>query len=289
MGILIGKQTRLIVQGITGKQGHFHTRQMMEYGTQVVAGVRPGKGGEWALSLPVFDTVREAVQMTDANASIIFVPAPFAPDAIKEAAAAGIELIVCLTEHIPIQDMLRVRQFISHTDTRLVGPNSPGLITPGQAKIGIMPGHIHKAGPVGVISKSGTLSYEIVHQLSEMRLGQSTVIGIGGDPIIGTTFIDALRLFENDPLTEHVVMIGEVGGLEEQQAAAFIASEMNKPVTAFIAGHTAPYGKQMGHAGAIIETFEETARAKAVAMQKAGVTIAKTPEDVAQQVKLHLA
>ena len=281
MSILVGKNTRLLVQGITGREGAFHTLQMKEYGTNVAGGVTPGKGGEWMHGVPVFDTVKEAVSTTDANTSIIYVPARFAADAIMEAADAGIKLIVCITEGVPVLDMIRVRSFLSQREARLIGPNCPGLITPGEAKIGIMPGHIHKPGNVGLISRSGTLTYEVVQALTDRGIGQSTAIGIGGDPIIGSTFIDMLTLFESDPLTYHVVLIGEIGGTDEQKAARFIAEKMSKPVTAFIAGRTAPPGKRMGHAGAIIEGGEGTAEEKIKAFEAVGVRVAQLPEEVA--------
>ena len=281
MSILVGKNTRLLVQGITGREGAFHTLQMKEYGTNVVGGVTPGKGGEWIHGVPVFDTVKEAVGTTDANTSIIYVPARFAADAIMEAADAGIKLIVCITEGVPVLDMVRVRSFLSQKEARLIGPNCPGLITPGEAKIGIMPGHIHKPGNVGLISRSGTLTYEVVQALTDRGIGQSTAVGIGGDPIIGSNFIDLLTRFESDPLTYHVVLIGEIGGTEEQKAARFIAEKMSKPVTAFIAGRTAPAGKRMGHAGAIIEGGEGTAEEKIRAFEAVGVPVAPLPEEVA--------
>jgi succinyl-CoA synthetase alpha subunit len=284
MSILVNRDTRLVVQGITGREGEFHTRQMVEYGTNVVAGVTPGKGGGWIAGIPVFDTMREAINATEANASIIYVPARFAPDAILEAADAGIEVIVCITEGIPVLDMIKVRAHLDCTDSRLIGPNCPGIITPGEAKVGIMPGHIHKPGPVGVVSRSGTLTYEVVHALSEKGLGQSTAIGIGGDPIIGTDFIDVLSLFEEDPQTRQVVLIGEIGGSDEQRAADFIAQHMSKPVTAFIAGQTAPPGKRMGHAGAIIEGGEGTAAEKIAAFEAVGVRVAKHPAEIAELV-----
>ncbi|NJN93444.1 MAG: succinate--CoA ligase subunit alpha [Anaerolineales bacterium] len=262
MSILVGKNTRLLVQGITGREGAFHAQQMKEYGTNVVGGVTPGKGGEWMNGVPVFDTVKEAVSTTDANTSIIYVPARFAADAIMEAADAGIKLVICITEGVPVLDMVRVRSFLSQKDARLIGPNCPGLITPGEAKVGIMPGHIHKPGNVGLVSRSGTLTYEVVQALTDRGIGQSTAVGIGGDPIIGSNFIDILTLFESDPLTYHVVLMGEIGGTDEQKAARFIAEKMSKPVTAFIAGRTAPAGKRMGHAGAIIEGGEGTAEEK---------------------------
>jgi succinyl-CoA synthetase alpha subunit len=284
MSILVNKDTRLVVQGITGREGEFHTRQMQEYGTNVVAGVTPGKGGAWIAGIPVFDTVKESVRATEANASIVYVPARFAPDAILEAADAGIEVIICITEGVPVLDMVRVRAHLDCTRSRLIGPNCPGIITPGEAKIGIMPGHIHKPGPIGVVSRSGTLTYEVVHALSERGLGQSTAIGIGGDPIIGTDFVDVLSLFEEDPRTEQVVLIGEIGGTDEQRAAEFIARNMSKPVTAFIAGQTAPPGKRMGHAGAIIEGGEGTAAEKIAALQAVGVRVAKHPAEIAELV-----
>jgi succinyl-CoA synthetase alpha subunit len=282
MSILVNKDTRLIVQGITGREGEFHTRQMADYGTNVVAGVTPGKGGGWVAGIPVFDTMREAVEATEANASIIYVPARFAADAILEAADAGIGLVVCVTEGIPVLDMIKVRAHLDCTDTRLIGPNCPGVITPGEAKVGIMPGHIHTPGPVGLVSRSGTLTYEVVHALTEKGIGQSTAIGIGGDPIIGTDFIDVLELFEEDPQTKQVVLIGEIGGTDEQRAAEFIARCMSKPVTAFIAGQTAPPGKRMGHAGAIIEGGEGTAAEKMAAFEGVGVRVARHPVEIAE-------
>ena len=284
MSILVSKNTRLLVQGVTGREGAFHTEQMKAYGTNVVAGMTPGKGGDWVHGVPVFDTVKEAVNATGANASIIYVPAPFAADSILEATDAGLELVVCITEGIPVLDMMRVRSFLKDKETRLIGPNCPGLITPGQAKVGIMPGHIHRPGNVGVVSRSGTLTYEVVNALTQRGLGQSTAVGIGGDPIIGSTFIDILRLFEGDPLTDQVVLIGEIGGTDEQKAALFIAEYMNKPVTAFIAGRTAPPGKRMGHAGAIIEGGEGTAEEKIKAFEAIGVKVARLPEEVADIV-----
>ncbi len=284
MSILVNRDTRLLVQGITGREGEFHTRQMVEYGTNVVAGVTPGKGGGWIAGVPIFDTIREAINATEANASIIYVPARFAPDAILEAADAGIEVIVCITEGIPVLDMIKVRAHLDCTNSRLIGPNCPGIITPGEAKVGIMPGHIHKPGPVGLVSRSGTLTYEVVHALSERGLGQSTAIGIGGDPIIGTDFIDVLGLFEEDPHTRQVVLIGEIGGSDEERAADFIAQHMSKPVTAFIAGQTAPPGKRMGHAGAIIEGGEGTAAEKIAAFEAVGVRVAKHPGEIAELV-----
>ncbi|MBE7471041.1 MAG: succinate--CoA ligase subunit alpha [Anaerolineae bacterium] len=281
MSILVGKNTRLLVQGITGREGAFHSQQMKEYGTNIVGGVTPGKGGEWMHGVPVFDTVKEAVGTTDANTSIIYVPARFAADAIMEAADAGIKLIVCITEGVPVLDMVRVRRFLSQKEARLIGPNCPGLITPGEAKVGIMPAHIHKPGHVGLVSRSGTLTYEVVQALTDRGIGQSTAVGIGGDPIIGSNFIDILTLFESDPLTYHVVLMGEIGGADEQKAARFIAEKMSKPVTAFIAGRTAPAGKRMGHAGAIIEGGEGTAEEKIRAFEAVGVRVAQLPEEVA--------
>jgi succinyl-CoA synthetase alpha subunit len=284
MGILVGKNTRLLVQGITGREGAFHTQQMIEYGTTVVGGVTPGKGGEWVHGVPVFDTVKEAVNATEANTSIIYVPARFAADAIMEAADIGIKLVICITEGVPVLDMIQVQSFLTQKETRLIGPNCPGLITPGQAKVGIMPGHIHKPGTVGLLSRSGTLTYEVVQALTDKNVGQSTAVGIGGDPIIGSTFIDILQLFESDPLTDQVVLIGEIGGTDEQRAARFIAEKMTKPVTAFIAGRTAPPGKRMGHAGAIIQGGEGTAAEKIKAFQAVGVQVAQQPEEVAELV-----
>ena len=284
MSILVSNETRLVVQGITGTEGSFHTRLMLDYGTRVVAGVTPGKGGEWVHGVPVFDTVREAVQTTGADTSIIYVPAPFAADAIMEAADAGIGLIVGITEGIPILDMVRVCQFLEDTGTRLIGPNCPGVITPGQAKVGIMPGHIHMPGPVGVVSRSGTLTYEVVKALTDRGLGQSTAVGIGGDPIIGTSFADVLRMFEDDPATHAIVLIGEIGGTDEDRAARFIAGAVSKPVVAFIAGRTAPPGHRMGHAGAIIEGGEGTAQEKIAALEAAGIRVARHPAEVADLV-----
>ena len=285
MSILVDKSTRLVVQGITGREGTFHTEQMIAYGTNVVAGVTPGKGGGWAVGgVPIFDTVREAVEATGANASIIYVPARFAPDSILEAAGAGIGLIVCITEGIPALDMLRVRAYLDGTDVRLIGPNCPGLITPGEAKVGIMPGHIHTRGRVGVVSRSGTLTYEVVYALTLRGIGQSTAVGIGGDPINGTSFVDVLRMFENDPETQQVVIIGEIGGSDEERAAEYVASRMTKPVTAFIAGQTAPPGKRMGHAGAIISGGKGTAADKIAALSAAGVKVARHPGEIAEMV-----
>lgn len=284
MSILVGKDTRLVVQGITGREGRFHTQQMLAYGTPVVAGVTPGKGGMEVDGVPVFDTVREAVEETGANTSIIYVPARFAPDAILEAADAGVELVVCITEGIPVLDMVQVRRYLDISGVRLIGPNCPGVITPGEAKVGIMPGHIHTPGPVGIVSRSGTLTYEAVYALTNKGIGQSTVVGIGGDPIIGTTFLDVLQMFEADPRTEAVVLIGEIGGTEEERAAEYIKSEMTKPVVGFIAGQTAPPGKRMGHAGAIISGGKGTAAEKIAALKAAGVRVARHPEEIADLV-----
>lgn len=285
MSILINKETRLIVQGITGREGEFHTRQMIEYGTQVVGGTSPGKGGQWAAgNVPVFETVKEAVEATGANCSVIYVPARGAPDAIYEAADAGIPLVVCITEGIPVLDMVKVRAYLDQRGTRLVGGNCPGLLTPGEAKVGIMPGHIAKPGPIGLVSRSGTLTYEVVYALTMRGLGQTTCVGIGGDPINGTSFIDCLAMFEEDPATEQVVLIGEIGGTDEEQAADFIYHRMSKPVTAFIAGQTAPPGKRMGHAGAIIEGGAGTAKDKMAAFQAVGVRVAEHPEQIADIV-----
>jgi len=280
MSILVGKQTRLIVQGITGREGEFHTKQMIEYGTKVVGGVTPGKGGEWAAGVPVFDTVKEAVDATGANATVIFVPARFAPDAMLEAADAGLKLIVCITEGVPVLDMIKVRAYLDTKNVRLIGPNCPGLITPGEAKVGILPGHVTRPGSIGIVARSGTLTYEVIYALTNRGLGQSTCVGIGGDPINGTNFIDVLQMFEDDPLTDQVVLIGEIGGSDEERAADFIAAKMSKPVTAFIAGRTAPPGKRMGHAGAIIEGGAGTAASKIAAFEAVGVRVAKHPEEI---------
>jgi succinyl-CoA synthetase alpha subunit len=282
MSILVDKNTRLLVQGITGHEGLFHSGQMLAYGTKIVAGVTPGKGGEWVLDgkIPVFDSCRNAVEATGVNASIIFVSARFAPDAIFEAADAGIPFIVCITEGIPVQDMMRVRGYLDQKQVRLLGPNCPGLLTPGETKVGIIPGDIAIPGNVGCVSRSGTLTYEILYALKQVGLGASTCVGIGGDPINGTNFIDCLRMFEDDPGTEKVVMIGEIGGTDEEKAAQFIAKHMTKPVVSFIAGQTAPPGKRMGHAGAIIEGGAGTAADKIKALQEAGVKVAKHPEEI---------
>lgn len=286
MSIFIGKDTSVIVQGITGSAGSFHAEQMLNYGTRIVGGVTPDRGGESFLgSVPIFDTVREAKEKTKASASVIYVPAPFAADAMLEAIDAGIELLVCITEGIPTLDMVMVKDVLKGSDTRLIGPNCPGLITPDECKIGIMPGFIHKKGPIGVVSRSGTLTYEAVFQLTELGLGQSTCIGIGGDPIIGTSFIDALRAFEEDPDTEAIVMIGEIGGTDEEEAAQFIKDHVNKSVIGFVAGKTAPPGRRMGHAGAIISGGRGTASDKLVAFQEAGITVAPTPSEIGSTVK----
>ncbi len=288
MSILVSKDTRLVVQGMTGREGRFHTEQMVEYGTPVVAGVTPGKGGLAediaGQMIPVFNTVREAVTETDANTSIIFVPARFAVDAIYEAADAGLKLIICLTEYIPVLDMIEVRAYLDTKGARLVGPNCPGLLTPGEAKVGIIPGSIAIPGPVGVVSKSGTLTYEVIDALTRLGIGQSTCVGIGGDPINGTDFIDVLTLFEADPQTEHIVMIGEIGGNAEEKAAAFIMENVTKPVTSFIAGRTAPPGRRMGHAGAIVEGKSGTAEGKIAALRAAGIPVADNPDDIAKIV-----
>ena len=280
MSILVDKNTRVLVQGITGREGAFHTEQMIAYGTQVVGGTSPGKGGEWVGKVPVFDTVKAAVETTGANCSIIYVPAPFTPDAIYESADAGIPLIVAITEGVPILDMIRVRAFVDQKGVRLLGPNCPGLLTPGEAKVGIMPGHIAKQGNIGVVSRSGTLTYEVVYALTNRGLGQTTCVGIGGDPINGTSFIDVLAMFEEDPATEKIVMIGEIGGSDEEKAAQFISERVTKPVVSFIAGRTAPPGKRMGHAGAIVEGGTGTAEDKIKALEGVGVKVADHPEQI---------
>lgn len=294
MAILVDKNTRLIVQGITGKQGTFHTQMALEYGTQVVAGVTPGKGGGTVKfdghSVPIFDTVADAVKQTGANASVIYVPPPVAADSILEAAAAAVELVVCITEGIPVLDMVRVRRMLDAQDrsgkyTRLIGPNCPGIITPGQCKIGIMPGYIHKEGHVGVVSRSGTLTYEAVHQLSALGIGQSTCVGIGGDPVKGMDFVEVLELFERDANTSAVLLIGEIGGSSEETAAAFVKARMKKPVAAFIAGQTAPPGRRMGHAGAIIAGGKGTAKDKIAALRAADIAVAQTPADLGTTLK----
>ncbi|HKP54007.1 MAG TPA: succinate--CoA ligase subunit alpha [Chloroflexia bacterium] len=280
MSILADKNTRLIVQGMTGREGTFHTQQMIEYGTNVVGGVTPGKGGTKHLDVPVFDTVADAVKETGANASVIFVPAPFGADAILEAVSAELPLVVCITEGMPVLDMMRVYNAMKGSKSRLIGPNCPGLITPGEAKLGIIPGYICKPGNVGMVSRSGTLTYEVIWALSEIGMGQSTAVGIGGDPINGTNFIDCLRMFQDDPHTEKIVMIGEIGGDEEEKAARFIKEYVTKPVAGYIAGRTAPPGRRMGHAGAIISGGAGTAQGKIDAMEDAGVKVAKIPTQI---------
>jgi succinyl-CoA synthetase alpha subunit len=287
MSIFVDKNTRLLVQGITGNEGAFHTAAMIAYGTRVVAGVTPGKGGEWAQDgkVPVFDSVKLAVEATGANASVIFVPARFAADAMFEAADAGLPLIVCISEGIPVQDMMRVRNYLDQKTVRLVGPNCPGLLTPGECKVGIIPGDIAIPGNVGVVSRSGTLTYEVLYALQQVDMGVSTCVGIGGDPVNGTNFIDCLSMFEADPNTEKVVLIGEIGGTDEEKAAEFIADNVTKPVAAFIAGQTAPPGKRMGHAGAIIEGGAGTAEDKVKALERVGVKVAKHPEQIPDLLK----
>lgn len=285
MSILVNRETRVICQGITGNAGAFHTRGCKEYGTKMVGGVTPGKGGQTAEGLPVFDTVFEAVEQTGADATMIFVPPPFAADAILEAIDAGIRIIAAITEGVPVLDMVRVYQRVKASDSVLIGPNCPGVITPGECKIGIMPGYIHNPGKVGVMSRSGTLTYEAVWQTSNLGLGQSTCVGLGGDPIVGTSFIDLLKLYEADPQTEAILMIGEIGGSAEEEAAAFVKQHVSKPVAAFIAGRTAPPGKRMGHAGAIISGGKGTAAEKVAALEDAGIVVAPTPADMGQAVQ----
>ncbi len=287
MSILVDKDTRLVVQGITGREGEFHTRAMLAYGTNVVAGVTPGRGGQKVIDdqVPVFNTVKDAVEATGANVSVIYVPAAFAPDAIREAADAGVALVVCITEGIPANDMVATYAFVQGRGARLIGPNCPGLLTPGEAKVGIIPGNIATPGPVGVVSKSGTLTYEAVDALTKIGLGQTTIVGIGGDPIIGTSFIDVLELFQADDQTQAIVLIGEIGGTAEQDAAAFIKQNVTKPVVGFIAGQTAPPGRRMGHAGAIVSGGEGTAQEKIAALESVGASVAKLPTDIAQLVK----
>jgi succinyl-CoA synthetase alpha subunit len=288
MSVLVDKQTRLIVQGFTGKEGTFHAEQAIAYGTTVVGGVTPGKGGSKHLDRPVFDTVTQAVKETGANATVIFVPPPYAADAIMEAADAGLELVVCITEGIPAIDMVKAWAFLQGKKSRLIGPNCPGVISPGKCKIGIMPGHIHKEGNVGVVSRSGTLTYEAVGQLTKLGIGQSTCIGIGGDPIIGTNFVDALTLFNNDPDTHAIVMIGEIGGNAEETAAAYVKANVKKPVVGFIAGQTAPPGRRMGHAGAIIAGGSGKASDKIKAMEEAGITVCESPAEIGEKIQSRL-
>jgi len=288
MSVLVDKNTRLIVQGFTGREGTFHTQQSIAYGTNVVGGVTPGKGGTKHLDLPVFDTVAQAVKETGANASVIFVPPPFAADAVMEAADAGVALVVCITEGIPALDMVKAWEFLKGRTTRLIGPNCPGIISPGKCKIGIMPASIHREGHVGVVSRSGTLTYEAVGQLTKLGIGQSTCIGIGGDPIIGTNFVDALTLFNEDPDTHAIIMIGEIGGNAEETAAAYVKAHVKKPVVGFVAGQTAPPGRRMGHAGAIIAGGSGKASDKIKAMEEAGITIWSTPAELGEKVKSRL-
>jgi succinyl-CoA synthetase alpha subunit len=286
MSILVDKNTRLLVQGVTGSEGLFHTQQMLLYGTNVVAGVTPGKGGEWVEGkVPVFDSVKKAAETTGANVSIIFVPARFAPDAMYEAADAGIPLVICITEGVAVQDMMRVRNYLDQKGVRLIGPNCPGLLTPGEAKVGIIPGNIAIPGNVGVVSRSGTLTYEVLYAMKNIGLGATTCVGIGGDPVNGTNFIDCLEMFNDDPKTEKVVLIGEIGGTDEEKAAEYIANKMTKPVVSFIAGQSAPPGKRMGHAGAIIEGGAGTAADKIKALTSAGVRVARHPEEIAELLK----
>jgi succinyl-CoA synthetase alpha subunit len=285
MSVLVDKNTRLVVQGITGKEGTFHTKQMLEYGTNIVGGVTPGKGGTTHEGIPVFNTVADAVNDAGANAAVIYVPPPFAADAIMEAADAGIPVVVCITEGIPTLDMVKVREYLGDRSTRLIGPNCPGIISPGKCKIGIMPGHIHREGRIGVVSRSGTLTYEAVGQLTALGLGQSSAIGIGGDPIVGTTHVDALRLFQADTETDGIVMIGEIGGTAEEDAAAFVRDNVTKPIVAFIAGQTAPPGRRMGHAGAIIAGGKGTAAEKMKTLSDAGIHVVRSPADIGSAMK----
>ncbi len=288
MSVLVDENTRVLVQGFTGKEATFHSEQMIAYGTNVVGGAVPGKGGRTHLERPVFNTVSDGVKETGANATVIFVPPPFAADAIMEAAEAGIALVVCITEGIPTADMVKVWQFLKDRPTRLIGPNCPGIISPGKCKIGIMPGHIHQEGKVGVVSRSGTLTYEAVGQLTNLGIGQSTCVGIGGDPIIGTSFLDAIKLFNEDPGTEAIVMIGEIGGNAEEEAAAYIKENVKKPVVGFVAGQTAPPGRRMGHAGAIISGGSGKASDKMAAMEAAGITVCETPAVIGHRIKERL-
>jgi succinyl-CoA synthetase alpha subunit len=288
MSVLVDQSTRLIVQGFTGREGSFHSQQAIAYGTNVVGGVTPGKGGATHLEKPVFDTVYAAVKATAANASVIFVPPPFAADAIMEAADAGVALVVCISEGIPAMDMVKTWKFLQGRQTRLIGPNCPGVISPGKCKIGIMPGHIHKQGNVGVVSRSGTLTYEAVGQLTRLGIGQSTCIGIGGDPIIGTNFVDSIKLFNDDPDTHAIVMIGEIGGNAEETAAKYIQEHVRKPVVGFIAGRTAPPGRRMGHAGAIVSGGSGAASDKIAALQAAGITVCESPADIGQNIQSRL-
>jgi succinyl-CoA synthetase alpha subunit len=285
MSILVNKHTKVITQGITGNTGQFHTKACKEYGTQMVAGVTPGKGGQKFEGIPIFDTVAEAKKATGANVSVIYVPPPFAGDAILEAVEAELDLVICITEGIPVMDMVRVKRAMEGRSTRLIGPNCPGVITPGECKIGIMPGAIHKPGKVGVVSRSGTLTYEAVYQLTQLGIGQSTCVGIGGDPVNGTNFIDCLDLFNKDPQTEAIVMIGEIGGTAEEEAAVFVKAHVKKPVVGFIGGMTAPPGKRMGHAGAIIAGGKGTAREKIEALEVAGITVSRSPAEIGKTVK----